>query len=119
MTAWTRAAIEALGPTTDVATTAAIFGVDRETVYSQIRRGEWTVTRVLRLGRKIRIPTRDIIALLYTPESETATVSSGVPLVNSCANGAQTPRSEDPQSHPQCGCSIGISGEVLPLRRAT
>lgn len=116
---WTREAVEALGPITDVPTTAAIFDVDKETVYAQIRRGEWTATRVLRLGRKIKIPVRDLLALLYAPEAETAAVSSGVPLEHSCANGLQMPRSDDPQSRSQCGCMADLSGEVRPLRRAT
>lgn len=62
---WTLAALEALGPTTDVPTVASVFGVNKETVYAQIRRGEWTATRVLPIGRKLRIPTRDLITLLY------------------------------------------------------
>ena len=66
---WTREAVEALGPTTDVPTVASIFGVNKDTVYAEIRRGEWTATRVLPFGRKLRIPTRDVITLLYSPEA--------------------------------------------------
>lgn len=64
---WTRDRIEALGAVTDVRTVAQILGVDDETVYAAIRRGEWDTTRVLRVGRVIRIPTRDIVAALYEP----------------------------------------------------
>ncbi|MFE9391181.1 DNA-binding protein [Streptomyces sp. NPDC006784] len=67
---WTRAAIEALGPVTDVPTTASVIGVNPETIYGAIRRGEWTHTRVLRLGRKIRIPTHDLVSLLYPGTGE-------------------------------------------------
>jgi len=117
--AWTRDAVEALGPTTDVPTTAAIFDVDKETVYAQIRRGEWTATRVLRLGRKIKIPTRDLIALLYAPEVDAAPVSSALPHEYSCAFGHQKSRSDAIESHTQCGCTPELSGEVRPLRRVT
>ncbi|WP_240634421.1 MULTISPECIES: hypothetical protein [Streptomyces] len=68
MTAWTREKIKALGPITDVPTTASICGVNSDTVYAQIRRDEWELTRVLRIGRKIKIPTLDLIQLLYGPE---------------------------------------------------
>lgn len=64
---WTRDAVEALGPTTDVPTAASVLNISDWTAYDLIRRGEWTVTRVLRLGRKIRIPTYDLVALLYEP----------------------------------------------------
>lgn len=114
--AWTREAVEALGPTTDVPTTAAIFDVDAETVYNQIRRGEWTTTRVLRLGRKIRIPTRDLIALLYDPAMGAAPEFPAVP--SQCQH---PPFGQVNSSvpHSQCGCSVGISGEVRPILRAT
>ncbi|MBL7491329.1 hypothetical protein I6A60_01740 [Frankia sp. AgB1.9] len=61
---WTRAQIEALGPTTDVPTAASVLGVSGWLAYDQIRRDSWP-TRVLRLGRKLRIPTHDLIGLLY------------------------------------------------------
>ncbi|MDX3354167.1 DNA-binding protein [Streptomyces sp. ME01-24h] len=77
---WSRRAIEALGPTTDVPTTAAIIGVDSDTVYGMIRRGEWTMTRVLRLGRRIKLPTRDLIAYLYEPETAARSPESFVPV---------------------------------------
>lgn len=70
---WNREAIEALGPTTDVKTAASVLSISDWTAYELIRRGEWTVTRVLRLGRKIRIPTHDLIVLLYgTPDMSEA-----------------------------------------------
>jgi len=67
---WSREAIEALGPTTDVKTAASVLDCSDWTIYEQIRRNEWTLTRVLRLGRKIKIPTHDLIALLYGPTDQ-------------------------------------------------
>lgn len=67
---WTRDAVEALGPTTNVPTAASVLGINDGTAYNLIRHGEWEVTRVLRLGRVIRIPTQDLIDLLYRPPDE-------------------------------------------------
>lgn len=108
MSAWTREAIEALGPTTDVPTTAAIFGVDKDTVYAQIRRDEWTATRVLRLGRKIKIPTLDLIGLLYGSAPAAPSPCQHHPLMQ--VTGHQ------PQS--QCGCTPTVPGVVHQLRGA-
>ncbi|QDN58715.1 helix-turn-helix domain-containing protein [Streptomyces sp. S1D4-20] len=114
MTVWTREAIEALGPTTDVPTTAAIFGVNKDTVYAQIRRGEWTATRVLPLGRKLKIPTRDLIALLYAPEP----VQGVSPAVPSECQHPEYPQVKPMESQSQCGCRVGESAVVRPLRGA-
>ncbi|MFC9631398.1 helix-turn-helix domain-containing protein [Streptomyces mirabilis] len=111
---WTREAIEALGPTTDVPTTAEIFEVHKDTIYAQIRRGEWTATRVLSLGRKIRIPTRDLIALLYAPEPAQQ-VSPAVPTQCQHPEYAQV---MPMQSQSQCGCRVGESAVIHPLRGA-
>jgi excisionase family DNA binding protein len=62
---WTKERIEELGPTTEVPTAASVLGVSPWTVYELIRREQWDMTRVLRLGRTIRIPTSDLIRLLY------------------------------------------------------
>lgn len=63
-TTWTREAIEAIGATTNVETAASVLGVSPWLAYDLIRRGEWP-TRALRLGRKIKIPTHDLVVLLY------------------------------------------------------
>lgn len=68
---WTRETIAALGPITDVPTTASMLGVNEWTIYEMIRRGRWDATRVLRLGRRIKIPTHDLIVLLYGPANGT------------------------------------------------
>jgi excisionase family DNA binding protein len=114
--AWTREAVEALGPTTDVPTVASIFGVNKDTVYAQIRRGEWTATRVLTLGRKIKIPTRDLVALLYAPESADAPSHSEAE--HHCASRPENPSSDAIASHTQCGCRVGESAVIRPLRGA-
>jgi hypothetical protein len=114
MGAWTREEIEALGPTTDVPTVASIFDVNKDTVYAQIRRGEWTATRVLTLGRKIKIPTRDLIALLYAPEPAPQ-VNPGVPSQCQHAEFSQVTANI---SHASCGCTHGESAVIRPLRGA-
>ncbi|MFD9716685.1 DNA-binding protein [Streptomyces sp. NPDC059076] len=112
MSTWTRDAIEALGPITDVRTTAAIFKVDPETVYAQIRRDEWTTTRVLRLGRKIRIPTRDLIVALYRPEIPAE------PAVPSEGNHPENVQVKSMEPHSQCGCQATSEAEIHTLRGA-
>lgn len=109
---WTREAVEALGPTTDVPTVAAIFGVNKDTVYAQIRRGEWTATRVLTLGRKIKIPVRDLITLLYAPDSSRDETEQ------QCASGPHNPSSGPTESQSECGCRVGESAVIRPLRGA-
>lgn len=114
MTAWTREAITALGPVTDVPTLAAILGVHKDTVYAAIRRGEWTATRVLTLGRKIKIPTRDLIALLY--ESEPAL--RAIPAVPAQCHHIESPQVKTSVPHTSCGCTPTDSAVIRPLRGA-
>jgi excisionase family DNA binding protein len=111
---WTREAIAALGPVTDVPTLAAILGVHKDTVYAAIRRGEWTATRVLALGRKIKIPTRDLIALLYESEP-VSQVNPAVP--SQCQHDASMQVTAS-TSHTSCGCTHGDSAVIRPLRGA-
>lgn len=116
MATWTREAIEALGPVTDVPTVAQIFDVNKDTVYSAIRRGEWTATRVLTLGRKIKIPTRDLVALLYA--SESAPAPSRDEGEQQCAAGPENTSSAAFTSHTQCGCTPADLGVMHRLRGA-
>jgi excisionase family DNA binding protein len=111
MTAWTREAVEALGPITDVPTVASIFGVHSDTVYSAIRRGEWTATRVLTLGRKIKIPTRDLIALLYASEP----APQVIPAVPSQCQHETLPQVTASEPHTSCGCTPAGSAVIRPL----
>ena len=64
-TRWTRETVEALGPTLEVPQVAAVMGVSAWNVYQQIRQDTWQLTRVLRIGRSIKIPTRDLVDLLF------------------------------------------------------
>ncbi|MFI0139620.1 helix-turn-helix domain-containing protein [Streptomyces luteogriseus] len=118
MTVWTREAIEALGPITDVPTVAAIFDVNKDTVYGQIRRGEWTATRVLPLGRKIKIPTRDLVALLYGSEAFAAPAPQVIPAVPAPCQHPEIPQVMTSESQSQCGCRSGESAVIRPLRGA-
>jgi hypothetical protein len=118
MSAWTRGAIEALGPITDVPTTASILHICADTAYAQIRRGEWTATRVLRLGRKIKIPTRDLIALLYAPDPVAVPVPHGIPAVPAQCQHPEYPQLTANESQSQCGCRVGESAVIRPLRGA-
>ena len=116
MATWTREAVEALGPVTDVPTMASILLVNKDTAYAQIRRGEWDLTRVLRIGRKIKIPTRDLVALLYAPEI--VPVSSDSESDPHCESGSHHPSSGAMTPHTQCGCRVGESAVIRPLRGA-
>lgn len=56
----TAAALLASGaPTLSVADAAKVAGVSKNHAYALIAAGEWP-TRVLRLGRAIRVPTADL-----------------------------------------------------------
>lgn len=116
MGGWNREAVEALGPLTDVPTVASIFDVNKDTVYAQIRRGEWTATRVLTVGRKIKIPTRDLVTLLYAAEPPAA--SSHDEREPHCASGSNIPSSDATESHTQCGCRAEGSAVIHALRGA-
>ena len=114
MNAWTRERIAALGPITDVPTTAAICEVNPDTIYASIRRDEWKLTRVLRIGRKIKIPTLDLIQLLYGAETAPAPSLDGSE--QQCENGPRNRSSEALQPHTQCGCRVGESAVIRTLR---
>lgn len=113
---WDRAAVEQLGPVTDVPTVAAIVGVDSDTVYAQIRRGEWTMTRVLRLGRKIKIPTRDLVTYLFAADTTAAPLTAQAPAVPATCQQAASPQVTGGEPHASCDCTPAPAG-VIPLRR--
>ncbi|MBC9729991.1 DNA-binding protein [Streptomyces sp. TRM68367] len=115
---WSREALEALGPTTDVPTVADVVGVDPDTVYGQIRRGEWTMTRILRLGRRIKIPTRDIITYLYGSEVGAEPVPVPTPTMPTACHHAVSPQVAGRELHASCGCILAPA-EVIQLRRTT
>jgi hypothetical protein len=62
-TVWTIEAIRALGATTDLPTAGAILGVGRTKAYEMAREGSFPVP-VLRIGRRIVVPTPTILTLL-------------------------------------------------------
>ncbi|KAB2344916.1 MerR family transcriptional regulator [Actinomadura rudentiformis] len=72
---WTRDRIAALGPVTDVPTAASILDISPDLAYSLIRKNEWA-TRVLHLGRAIKIPTKDLLDLLYPVTDQPTPVAS-------------------------------------------
>lgn len=62
--ALSRSELLALPPTVPLwPTAAAVVGVGRSTAYEMARTGEWP-TRLLRLGRLIKVPTSELLALV-------------------------------------------------------
>lgn len=59
----TRAELRRLPPVIDLVTAARILGIGRTKAYELVRTGRWP-TRVLRLDRRIRIPTAALLELL-------------------------------------------------------
>jgi hypothetical protein len=106
---WTREAIEGLGPTVDVPTAASILGIGEWTGYDLIRRGEWDVTRVLRLGRKIKIPTHDLLVALYGAE----TADTGPP-GNESGPGVTTPEGRHQHQRPPVPTDKTFSAPKIP-----
>lgn len=49
---------------TSVVTLGRAIGTGSNKIYDDIAQGRWTATRVIRIGRKILIPTADIVALV-------------------------------------------------------
>lgn len=60
---WTIEAIRALGATTDIQTAGAILGIGRTKAYEMVQEGNFPVP-VLRIGRRIVVPTPSILTLL-------------------------------------------------------
>lgn len=113
---WTLPTIQALGPVMTVPTLSAIVDCSDETIYALIRRGEWTATRVLRLGRKIRIPTRDVIVLLYGVAALTADAPTD-PHVPSPCQLAEKQQVKAVEPHASCGCTP-VSDALRPRRES-
>jgi hypothetical protein len=61
---WTREAVWALGVRTDVPTAGAILGgLGRDESYRAVKRGKFPVP-VIKVGRRLVVPTQPILALL-------------------------------------------------------
>lgn len=52
-----------LPPTVDIVTAARILGVGRTVAYELVREGAWP-TPVIHVGRKIRVPTAPLLAMV-------------------------------------------------------
>lgn len=72
MKTWTNAELFALPPIIDVPTAGSIFRIGRTNSHQQVREGTFPV-RVLRVGRRYRVPTADVIKLLGLENSEAGT----------------------------------------------
>lgn len=56
-------ALDDLPPSLDLMAAAALLGIGRTCAYGLVRRGDWP-TPVIRVGRRIRIPTAPLVELL-------------------------------------------------------
>ncbi|HEX8001573.1 MAG TPA: hypothetical protein VF519_02645 [Mycobacteriales bacterium] len=59
--------LRSLPPVLDVPTAGRLLGLGRSAAYDLILAGAWP-TPVLRLGRRLRIPTAPLLALLGLPQ---------------------------------------------------
>jgi excisionase family DNA binding protein len=55
--------LESLPPTIDLPTAARLLGIGRTAAYELVRNGRWP-TPIVRPGRKIRVPSAPVRALL-------------------------------------------------------
>lgn len=60
---WTADDVHALGMTTDLETAAEIIGIGRTLAYELAKNGTFPV-RLIRLGRRVVVPTADLTRLL-------------------------------------------------------
>jgi hypothetical protein len=60
---WTPEAVRELGMTTDLETAAAILGIGRTLAFELVRTDRFPV-RLLRLGRRVLVPTGDLLHYL-------------------------------------------------------
>ena len=58
--------LEQRGPTTDLPTAARALGIGGNLAYELNQRGEFPV-RVVKLGRKLRVPVADLMEFLGVP----------------------------------------------------
>ena len=65
-------------PMTNVPTASAALGIGTNLGYNLVARDEFPV-RVFRLGRKLLVPTADLLAVLSIPYSADGELQSGVP----------------------------------------
>lgn len=65
----TAAQLQALPPLVDLMTAARVLGLGRTTAYELARAGLWP-TPMLRIGRRFKVPTAPLLALLDLPSSQ-------------------------------------------------
>ena len=95
---WTAARIRALGPVTDIAAAARIFGLSRAVAYDLARRGEFPVA-VLRFGSRYRVPVAAILAALHVPTTDDPAHQPAAPPPD--LTGAAKARVDPPASNPE------------------
>lgn len=63
---WTPEAIRSLGPTTDLLTLGAIFGVSRWAAYEMRRDGQWEQIgiKIIPVGTRYRVTVQSILTIL-------------------------------------------------------
>jgi predicted DNA-binding transcriptional regulator AlpA len=70
--------LRTLPPVLDVPTAGRLLGLGRTAAYDLVLAGKWP-TPVLRLGRRLRIPTAPLLALLGLPQ-----IAAGRSAVSQC-----------------------------------
>lgn len=81
--------LDDLPPVVDLVTAARLLGIGRTTAYQLVRAGGWP-TRVLRLGRQIRIPTAQLMEFVGACGQD-GSVTHAPPAPRTVADEAATP----------------------------
>jgi hypothetical protein len=79
----TLAELTALPPVLDVPTAGRLLGLGRSAAYDLVLAGQWP-TPVLRLGRRYRVPTAPLLALLGLDLSHTDGIVPPSPTAPDC-----------------------------------
>ena len=83
--------VTALPPVLDVPTAGRLLGLGRSAAYELVLAGRWP-TPVLRLGRRLRIPTAPLLALLgldRSPLSQSGGMVAGSPTAPAASEGGR------------------------------
>jgi predicted DNA-binding transcriptional regulator AlpA len=83
--------VASLPPVLDVPTAGRLLGLGRSAAYDLVLAGLWP-TPVLRLGRRLRIPTAPLLALLglgRSPVSQSGGMVSGSPTAPAASEGGR------------------------------
>ena len=73
----TAAQLRALPPLLDLMTAARVLGLGRTTAYELARAGLWP-TPLLRIGRRFKVPTAPLLALIDLPSGQPSPTPVGV-----------------------------------------